>query len=222
MIERSSGIIFPIMRSNKRLPLFHFDLPIHEIRRGYRSDVYFWRSKVVLEKTGNRKRGLIQAFQNLNSSLPEGRDLKLVIAGGSSATPEYAQRLHDMAGDNPDVIFTGFVTGVEKEEFFSNALIFSLPSSLEGFPIVLLEAKSYGICCLASDIPPHCELFKPGVDGILVKSDSQVDLSSKLQMLIRKPHFAAEIGIRAKESLQQIPDWREVAERTLEIYRDIC
>jgi len=55
--------------NRKRLELCHFDLPVHEIRRGYRSDVYFWRSKVVLERSGNRNRGLIQVFQKKDALL---------------------------------------------------------------------------------------------------------------------------------------------------------
>jgi glycosyltransferase involved in cell wall biosynthesis len=164
---------------------------------------------------------LINAFQSLDLTTADGRNLKLVVAGGSSATPEYSQRLQDMAKDTPDVIFTGYVTGVEKAEFFSNALLFSLPSSLEGFPIVLLEAKSYGICCLVSDIPPHRELFNSGIDGMLFKSDSRTDLCARLEMLIKDPQNTERLGKQAKVTLQQIPDWREVAERTLDIYRDI-
>ena len=52
-----------------RLPLSRFDLPVHEIRRGYRSDVYFWRSKIVLERCGNRRSGLIQVFQKRDALL---------------------------------------------------------------------------------------------------------------------------------------------------------
>ncbi len=57
------------MGNNGRLSLSCFDLPVHEIRRGYRSDVYFWRSKVVLEKIGNRRTGLIQVFQKRDARL---------------------------------------------------------------------------------------------------------------------------------------------------------
>ena len=43
------------------------------------------------------------------------------------------------------------------KELFSNAYLFCLPSTLEGLPIALLEAMSYGNCCVASDIPENLE-----------------------------------------------------------------
>jgi nicotinate phosphoribosyltransferase len=45
------------------LPVETFDIPVHEIRRGYRSDVYFWRSKVALENAQLKTSVLMQVFQ---------------------------------------------------------------------------------------------------------------------------------------------------------------
>lgn len=57
-----------------------------------------------------------------------------------------------MAKDDDRIIFTGFVQGQLLDELYSNAYIYSLPSDLEGMPLSLLEAMSYGNCCLVSDI----------------------------------------------------------------------
>lgn len=47
----------------ERLPSATFDIPVHEIRRGYRSDVYFWRSKVALENANMKTSVTMQIFQ---------------------------------------------------------------------------------------------------------------------------------------------------------------
>ena len=57
-----------------------------------------------------------------------------------------------MAGDDPNIIFTGFVSGQTLEEIYSNAYVYVLPSKLEGMPLSLLEAMSYGNCVIGSDI----------------------------------------------------------------------
>lgn len=80
----------------------------------------------------------------------------MVIAGGSSDTDEFANELRQMAKDDDRIIFTGFVQGEELDELYSNAYVYTLPSDLEGMPLSLLEAMSYGNCCLVSDID-ECE-----------------------------------------------------------------
>jgi len=116
---------------------------------------------------------LIRSFLSLKrSSHPQFRRIKLVIAGGSSATDSYVHELRRLGAGDPDIVFTGYVYGDEKNELLSNALFFVLPSYLEGFPIVLLEAKSHGLCVLASDILPHREAIKEGKDGIFFHARS--------------------------------------------------
>ena len=61
--------------------------------------------------------------------------------------------LKELAKDDDRIIFTGFVQGQMLDELYSNAYIYTLPSDLEGMPLSLLEAMSYGNCCLVSDIP---------------------------------------------------------------------
>ena len=53
----------------KRLPSHFFDLPIQEIRRGYLSDVYFWREKIVLEDHGLHPKVTVQVFQKKHAIL---------------------------------------------------------------------------------------------------------------------------------------------------------
>jgi glycosyltransferase involved in cell wall biosynthesis len=164
---------------------------------------------------------LIRAFLALKNSerLPAG--IKLVIAGGTSATDAYVQDLHALAEDDDDIIFTGYVTGLEKEELLSNALVFVLPSYLEGFPIVLLEAKSYGLCCLVSDILPHLEAVRDDQDGKLFKSDDLSDLTEKLGWLLAHPENARKLGKKAHEEIDQRPSWEEVINETEKAYRRV-
>lgn len=164
---------------------------------------------------------LISSFQALFPASLRNNNIRLVIAGGSSATPEYVRMLKEMSDISPGITFTGYVVGAEKEELLSNALIFALPSHLEGFPIVILEAKSYGICCLASDIPPHREAIRSGFDGLLFNSQDPADLTQKLQSLIENPEQARLFGENAYATIQKRPEWREVAERLVTVYQEI-
>jgi len=186
---------------------------------GLKGDDYIlFMGRLAPEK---RVEWLISSFQALFPRVIEDSNVRLVIAGGSSATPDYVRMLKEMSHNNPGITFTGYVVGAEKEELLSNALIFALPSHLEGFPIVILEAKSYGICCLASDIPPHREAIRSGFDGLLFNSQDPTDLTQKLQSLIEKPEQARLFGENAYATIQKRPKWREVAERSVTVYQEI-
>ncbi len=113
-------------------------------RFGLDKDTYFlFLGRLVPEKG---LRYLIEAFKNVET------DKKLVIAGGSSDTEVFAAELKEMAKSDDRIIFTGFVQGETLDELYSNAYVYTLPSDLEGMPLSLLEAMSYGNCCLVSDI----------------------------------------------------------------------
>ena len=99
-------------------------------------------------------RYLVEAFKNVKT------DKKLVIAGGSSDTDSFMEELKDLAKGDDRILFTGFVQGAMLDELYSNAYIYTLPSDLEGMPLSLLEAMSYGNCCLVSDIPECAEVVE--------------------------------------------------------------
>jgi len=162
---------------------------------------------------------LIQSYSKIKNN--KTRPLKLVIAGGSSATDEYIHQLKKMGNNDPDIIFTGYVTGRVKEELLGNALFFTLPSHLEGFPIALLEAKSYGVCCLASDIPPHQEAIKSGENGLLFAADNSEDLTEKLAYLIDNPDKTAAMAKSSLQEMKERPSWHDVAVQIEAVYKDI-
>lgn len=118
-------------------------------------------------------RYLVEAFKNVNT------DKKLVIAGGSSDTDSFMAELKELAKEDDRILFAGFVQGEMLDELYSNAYIYTLPSDLEGMPLSLLEAMSYGNCCLVSDIPECAEVVENKA-LIFRKADVQ-DLQSKLQ-----------------------------------------
>jgi glycosyltransferase involved in cell wall biosynthesis len=95
---------------------------------------------------------LIRSFSNVKY-----KDYKLVIAGDSDHETEYSIRLKDLARDN-NVVLTGFVKGEKLYQLFSHASLFVLPSFHEGLPISLLEAMSYRLPVLVSDIAANRQI----------------------------------------------------------------
>lgn len=140
------------------------------------SDYILYLARLVPEKG---LRYLIEAFKNVKT------EKKLIIAGGSSDTEEFAEELKCMAVGDERIIFTGFVQGQLLEELYSNAYLYTLPSDLEGMPLSLLEAMSYGNCCLVSDIEECTEVVEDR--AVLFQKSNVEDLKEKLQWLCDHP-----------------------------------
>jgi glycosyltransferase involved in cell wall biosynthesis len=181
-------------------------------------DYVLFMGRLVPEK---RVDWLIRSFCELVVGDSRFSGMRLVIAGGSSSTDRYVETLAGLSAGCPGIVYTGYVTGAEKEELLSNALALVLPSYLEGFPIVLLEAKSYGICCLVSDIPPHREAIRSGVDGVLFDARDRSDLTRKLRWVLSNPGRADSLGGGAREEMSRRLSWGEVVGRTLAVYRAV-
>lgn len=154
---------------------------------------------------------LIEAFKKVQT------DKKLVIAGGSSDTDAFMQELKKLAEGDERIVFTGFVQGQMLEELYSNAYVYTLPSDLEGMPLSLLEAMSYGNCCLTSSIAECAEVVE---DKALVFKKADVpDLKEKLQYACDNPDAVKKLKNGAADFICQKYNWDDVVERTLRLYQ---
>jgi alpha-maltose-1-phosphate synthase len=84
-----------------------------------------------------------------------------VIVGDADHEDRYSKDLKEKAAGTPGIILTGFLSGNPLQELYNHAGLFVLPSYYEGLPIVLLEAMSYGLSCIVSDIPANREVGLP-------------------------------------------------------------
>ena len=189
-------------------PVLH-EAEIIKNKFGLEKDTYIlFLGRLVPEKG---LRYLIQAFKQVKT------DKKLVIAGGSSDTDEFASELWEMAKDDDRIVFTGFVQGQELDELYSNAYVYTLPSDLEGMPLSLLEAMSYGNCCLVSDIDECASVVE---DKALIFKKSDVnDLKEKLQLACDQPKIVEQMKAEAADFICGKYNWDDVVKETLSLYR---
>ena len=154
---------------------------------------------------------LIEAFGKIDT------DMKLVVAGGNSHAVEYMERIHRMAAQDDRIIMTDFVQGQMLEELYSNAYAFVLPSDVEGMALTLLEAMSFGNCCLVSDICENTEVVE---DKALVfrKGDTK-DLQKKLEYMLEHPEVVREYRAQSTDFICSKYNWDEVVDETIRLYR---
>lgn len=147
---------------------------------------------------------LIEAYNQI--SIPQ----KLVVAGGDSHSKEYYSKMVDLAKNNKNIVFTGFVQGQILNELFSNAYLYVLPSDIEGMPMSLLEALGHKRICLVSDIrennidETNSYFFKHGdVDSL---KEQLVSVSNKRKNFV---------------SNNRLLSWKEVVDRTIKVYKEV-
>ena len=158
-------------------------------------------------------RYLVEAFKKVRTNK------KLVIAGVSSDTEAFMQELKTLAKEDERILFTGFVQGQILDELYSNAYIYTLPSDLEGMSLSLLEAMSYGNCCLVSDIPECAEVVED--KALLFKKADVQDLREKMQDACDHPEMVMGIKTQAADFICKKYNWDDVVRETLKLYRGI-
>ena len=121
-----------------------------------------------------------------------------------------------MANEDQRIIFTGFIDGDILEELYSNAYIYVLPSDLEGMPLSLLEAMSYGNCCLVSNISECKDVVED--KAVIFEKSNVEDLKNKLRKLIDNKSLVEYYKKTASEFICKKYNWDDVVKRTLEIY----
>lgn len=181
------------------------------LKQGLEPDRYiFFAARLVEEKGAHF---LVEAFRSIDTKL------KLVIAGDAAHSEKYKAKLRDIAGDDKRIIFQGFITGQPLAELFSNAYLFCLPSTIEGLPIALLEAMSYGNCCVASDIPENLEAIESF--GYTFQNRNPSDLKKVLQDLILNPGKVQRKKDAARQHVLKNYSWEMIADQMESLYYSI-
>lgn len=160
--------------------------------------------RIVAEK---RQLDLIKAFA---AAKPAGWKAVLVGAGGD----DYAQSVK-AAAKAAGVVLAGFQRGAALAQLYTHAGAFVLPSSHEGLPIALLEALSFGLPVLASDIPANLEIGLP--PGSYFPVGDTVALADRLESLAHGPQDDATREAR-RRWVHERYDWGRVAQQTRAVY----
>jgi len=182
--------------------------PNEIIKLGLQRNRYIlFASRIVPEKGAHY---LIQAFKRLNT------DLKLVVAGDAVGVDDYKLELRNLAGGDSRILFPGFVEGQALQELFGNAAFYVHPSEIEGLSIALLEAMSFGLCCLTSDIPENREAI--GEAGLTFRNMDIDDLAGQMQRLLNNQEMCKQIGSLARTRVSQEFSWDSITDKFEELY----
>jgi glycosyltransferase involved in cell wall biosynthesis len=160
---------------------------------------------------------LIRAFRRVQG------DVKLAVVGGSSYTDDFVAHLKATAEGDPRVVFTGFAYGDQLAELYSHAAVFVQPSHVEGLPLTLLEAASYGLPVVASDISPHVEVLdRDGPGHRLFRDGDEDDLVRALGAALADPRRERAGATGLHERVMAHYSWDSAARQLERLYLDLA
>ena len=146
---------------------------------------------------------LVEAYQQIHS------DAKLVLAGGSSYSDNYVEGLRKLASER--IRLLNWVSGEALNELLSHAMLFVLPSDMEGLSLALLDAMAAGVCVVTSDVAENREVVE-GV-GFTFHRGSANDLARVLQFLVDHPGVRMKAAIAGRERARERYLWPTIVEQ---------
>jgi glycosyltransferase involved in cell wall biosynthesis len=155
---------------------------------------------------------LLRAYLKIKNPL-----FKLVITGELQKT-KYTRELSQLAKGEPQIIFTGFLSGKPLSELYSHAGLFVLPSYYEGLPIALLEALNYRLPVLVSNIPVHKEI--PLSAERYFACGNIKELAQKIPKLLEKGPSGEELE-RIQKVIREEYNWAKIIQKTLKVYQEV-
>ena len=172
-----------------------------------KDDYILFLARIVPEKGLHY---LIEAFKQIKT------DKKLVIAGGASHTNDYLEEIKKKVSEDDRIIMTGFVQGEELEELYSNCYLYCLPSDVEGMPISLLEAMSYGRNCLVSNIEENVQVCEEYATTF--EKSNIIDLKEKLEIYLNKSSNNRKDSKEISDYILSKYNWGDVVKKTEILY----
>ncbi|QWL67850.1 glycosyltransferase family 4 protein [Aeromonas jandaei] len=149
---------------------------------------------------------LIAAYRQLDTELP------LVLVGDTDHPTPYSERLQRIADETPGVIRTGFLNGEALISVFSQAALFAMPSYHEGLPIALLEALSFSLPVVVSDIPANL--------AVALQQECYFPVGDVSALAERLYAQLTRGKVDYSDYLQRY-DWQRIAGQTMAVYRKV-
>jgi len=142
--------------------------------------------------------GRFTHYKGIDTLLEAARQAKLPVhlAGDNSQMEHLLDKVPE------GVVFRGLLRGNEKQAFFENALCVVVPSKyMEPFGLVAIEAMSYGLPVIASNMGGLKEIVDHEVTGFLVEPDDALELAKKMTLLWNDRKLSQRLGAAGREKV---------------------
>ena len=147
---------------------------------------------------GKKNDDIIKSFSKIKES-----NWKLYIIGDGKEFNNLKKLINDLNLNNK-VILTGYKNKEEINKYMLDSSLFLMASITEGLPMVLLEAMSYGIPCIAYDVPSGVnDIIEDGRNGYIIKNRNELEYIKRIEEVINDSKLRNKLGLNAKEKAKE-------------------
>lgn len=193
------------------------DNEIESVRGKYHLSKHYFLFVSRLDSKKNVE-NLISAFTIFKQSKGFGDPHELVIVGPDGFSAQRIKALAQSSSVKDSIDILGAVSDEEKKALYAGALGYINVSWYEGFGLTPLEAASFKVPSILSDIPAHREVMENGAVYVSPKAASEI--ASVIDKFADNASHREDILVKAKERLG-VFDWNKTADITWEVLRGV-
>lgn len=179
-----------------KIIILHNSVPMPSYRKSDYTD-----HKVLFLGRLGREKGSYDLLGIIPKVLECVHDVSFFFGGDGEL--EKSREIAKINGIEEHVRFLGWVNGEERERYLENASIFVLPSYHEGMPMAVLEAMSYGLATIATDVGGIPQVIRDGVNGILIGTGDLEALTDALVSLLQDVEKRKGLGQTAYRYIEK-------------------
>ncbi len=159
---------------------------------------------------------LIKSLPNI---LKSHSNAKIIFVGDGKIRNDL-EKLSENLGVESSIIFCGFIDEYKKNYYYKSSDVFCLPSFVEGYPMVLLEASAFNLPSVVSDIKPHQAIIRDKFNGLLFKCGDPDDLACKINLLLTDHKLKNTLGHNAWSSIYD-QTWENIAKKVESVFMSL-
>lgn len=167
-------------------------------------------------------RGLIEAYDQLRAADAAGEhklsDVKLILAGAGGWKTKKIYEAWEASPYKDDIKFLGYITKADKEILYSLAHVFVYPSYYEGFGFPPLEAMTYGVPVVCSNVSSLPEVVSDA--ALMINPFKVSEISTAIKLVLEDDILRDRLITRGYERVKLF-SWDQAAQEYLKIFKHI-
>ena len=165
------------------------------------------------------RKGLFTLIECMPAVTKRFPNAKFIISGkGQSDEMHKLNAYAEKLGVKDSIVFTGYYPDKKLPKLYQAADVFAFSTFYEHHPFAVLEAMATGLPIVTTTVGGIPETIDSGKNGFLVQPFNANQFADRILYLLEHPAEAAEMGAKARKTVEERFDWRIVVKDAMKVY----